>query len=212
MNKQLILVGGGGHCKSVIDVVESIGYSILGILDVPENVGKPLLDYTIIGTDEQIPEYVNQADFLVTVGQIKSAALRIKIHDKIVQAGGKLATIVASTAHVSKYAQVGAGSVIMHHAFINANAVVGTGCIINTYASIEHDVVVGNFCHIATGAMVNGSTHIGNNCFVGSRSVISNNLSICDNVLIGAGAVLIKDVTTQGIYAGNPARKISEPK
>jgi sugar O-acyltransferase (sialic acid O-acetyltransferase NeuD family) len=212
MNKQLILVGGGGHCKSVIDVVESIGYSILGILDVPENVGKPLLDYTIIGTDEQIPEYVNQADFLVTVGQIKSAALRIKIHDKIVQAGGKLATIVAPTAHVSKYAQVGAGSVIMHHTFVNANAVVGTGCIVNTYASIEHDVVVGNFCHLATGVIVNGSTHIGNNCFVGSRSVISNNLSICDNVLIGAGTVLIKDVSIPGTYAGNTARKISEPK
>lgn len=212
MNKQLILVGGGGHCKSVIDVVESIGYSILGIIDVPEKIGKPLLDYTIIGTDEQIPEYVDQADFLVTVGQIKSAVLRIKIHDKIIQAGGRLATVVAPTAHVSKYAQVGAGSVIMPHAFVNANAVVGTGCIINTYASIEHDVVVGDFCHLATGAMVNGSTHIGNNCFIGSRCVISNNLSICDDVIIGAGAVLIKDVTTPGIYVGNPARKISEPK
>ncbi len=149
-----------------------------GIFNVPEKT-KAL--FSIIPSSEQMnrfPEMLNQADFCYS-GQIKKCSSSIEIHDKIVQAGGKLATLVAPTAHVSKYAQVGAGSVIMHHTFVYANAVVGTGCIVNTYASIEHDVVVGNFCHLATGVIVNGSTHIGNNCFVGSRSVISNNLSIC---------------------------------
>lgn len=74
-NNPLILLGGGGHCKSVIDVAESAGYTILGILDKPELVGTKVLDYEIIGTDDAIPQYVDKAEFLITVGQIKSPAI-----------------------------------------------------------------------------------------------------------------------------------------
>ena len=42
MQKSLILVGGGGHCKSVLEAVESAGYSILGVLDMPEEIGKEI--------------------------------------------------------------------------------------------------------------------------------------------------------------------------
>ena len=154
--KPLILVGGGGHCKSVIDVAENAGYTILGILDRTEEVGKKVLGYDVIGTDDDMVKYVDRAEFIVTVGQIKSPDLRIKLHEMIEQVGGKLATAVAPTAHVSKYAQLCEGTVVMHQAMVNADAKIGKGCIINTFANIEHDVVIGDYCHISAGAMVNG--------------------------------------------------------
>lgn len=202
-NKNLVLVGGGGHCKSVIEVAESAGYTILGILDKKEEVGKKVLSYSIIGTDDDIYTYKDKALFLVTVGQIKEVALRIKLYEMIKQAGGKLATLIASTAYVSKYAIIGEGSVVMHHAFVNAAATIGKGCIINTFANIEHDVTIGHFCHISTGAILNGNVQMGNCCFVGSRSVINNNVSICDNVIIGAGATIRKNILSEGIFYGN---------
>lgn len=176
--KPLILVGGGGHCKSVIDVAESAGYTILGILDRPEEVGKKVLGYEIIGTDDDMAKYVDRAEFIVTVGQIKSPDLRIKLHKMIEQAGAKLATIIAPTAHVSKYAQLGAGTVVMHQAVANADAKIGKGCIINTFANIEHDVVVGDYCHISTGAMVNGGATIIDGTFLGSQSVVNQCVKI----------------------------------
>ena len=100
--KNLILLGGGGHCKSVIDVAESAGYNILGVFDMLEDVDKPVLDYKVIGTDDDIPQYIGRAEFIITVGFIKNPAIRIKLYNKVKEAGGKLATIVASTAHVSK--------------------------------------------------------------------------------------------------------------
>ena len=206
-HKNLILVGGGGHCKSVIDVAESAGWTILGILDVAENVGKKVLGYTILGVDEQISEFVHESYFLVTVGQIKNAGLRIRLHDKILSAGGRLATIVASDAYVSKYSEVGNGTVVMHKAVINAGAKTGLGCIINTMANIEHDVKVGNYCHISTGAMVNGDCTVGHETFVGSGVVVSNGVSISEHCIIAAGAVVRKDISVSGIYAGNPATK-----
>lgn len=205
MEKELILVGGGGHCKSVIEVAESAGYRIKGILDKPELVGKKVLDYLVIGTDEQIIDMVGEVLFVVTVGHVKNPSLRVKLYHQVLEAGGQFATLIASSAQVSRYAFVGKGSVIMHNAIVNAGARVGDGCIINTSANIEHDVTIGNFCHVSTGAMVNGDCMIGEKSFIGSQSVILNNVSIEEGCVIAAGAVVRKDIMKSGIYAGNPA-------
>ncbi|MDR2906995.1 MAG: acetyltransferase, partial [Bacteroidales bacterium] len=151
MHNNLILVGGGGHCKSVIDVAEGIGWSILGILDVVENVGKTVLGYKIIGTNDHISEFIHKAYFLVSVGQIKDVGLRIKLHHKIISAGGELATITASDAFVSRHSIIEKGTVVLHKAVVNAGVKIGMGCIINTMANIEHDVVIGDYCHVSTG-------------------------------------------------------------
>ena len=203
--KPLILVGGGGHCKSVIDVAESMGHSILGILDLPKNVGHFILGYPVLGTDDDIPLFVNQADFIVTVGFIKESSLRLKIHDKIRTSGGHLGTLIASTAYVSRHAQIGAGTVVMHHAFVNAGARIGSGCIINTFVNVEHDALIGDNCHISTGAMVNGDCKVGECSFLGSQSVMVNGTSIISGCIIGAGSVVRKDILEKGIYSGNPA-------
>lgn len=205
MKRPLILIGGGGHCKSVIEVAESAGYEIKGILDMPDEVGKEVLPgHKIIGTDDEISLYVEECDFFITVGFIKNPALRIKLYNKVKVAGGRLATIIASTAYVSKYAEIGEGTVIMHHAFVNAGAKIGDNCIINTFVNIEHDAVVGNQCHISTGTMVNGECKIGENCFIGSQSVCANCIEIASDIIVGAGSVVRKSIRVKGIYAGNP--------
>lgn len=206
MKRPLILIGGGGHCKSVIEVAESAGYEIKGILDMPDEVGKEVLPgHKVIGTDDEIPQYVEECDFIITVGFIKNPALRIKLYNKVKAAGGRLATIIASTAHVSKYAELGEGTVIMHQAFVNAGAKIGDNCIINTFVNIEHDAEVGNQCHISTGTMVNGECKIGESCFIGSQSVCANCIEIASDIIIGAGSVVRKSIRVKGIYAGNPA-------
>lgn len=205
--KKLILVGGGGHCKSVIDVAESAGYTILGILDRLEDVGKRVLGYEVIGTDDDMGKYADKAVFIVTVGQIKSPDLRIKLHQMLAEAHCHLATIIAPTAHVSKYATIGEGTVVMHKAVINADAHIGRGCIINTFANIEHDAVVGNYCHISTGAMINGGAIIADRSFIGSQSVVNQGVKMVEGV-VASMSVINKDITDSGIFVGVPAKKI----
>lgn len=203
--KPLILLGGGGHCKSVIEAAESAGYQILGVLDMPEDVGTEVLSTKVIGTDDDIPAYVDKAEFVITVGFIMNPAIRIKLYHLVKEAGGKLATIIASTAYVSKYATIGEGTVVMHHAFVNAGAKVGNNVILNTFSNIEHDAVIGDQCHISTGTMVNGDCKIGNNCFIGSQSVLANGITIGDDIIVGAGSLVRKSINVKGIYSGNPA-------
>lgn len=203
--KPLVLLGGGGHCKSVIEAAESAGYQILGVLDMPEDVGTEILSTKVIGSDDDIHAYVDQAEFVITVGFIKNPATRIKLYNLVKEVGGRLATIIASTAYVSKYATIGEGTVVMHHAFVNAGAKIGNNVILNTFTSIEHDAIIGDQCHISTGAMINGDCKVGDNCFIGSQSVLANGITVGDDIIIGAGSLVKKSINVKGIYSGNPA-------
>lgn len=203
--KPLVLIGGGGHCQSVIEVAESCGRTIRGILDVPAEVGREVLGYPIIGTDDEIANYAASCEFVITVGFIKDSSLRIRLYEKVLAAGGELATLIASTAYVSRHAVIGKGTVVMHHAFVNAGAEVSENVILNTGCNIEHGVHIGRQCHISTGVMVNGDCNVGDKCFIGSQSVLANAVSICNDVLVGAGSFVRKSILKPGVYSGNPA-------
>lgn len=204
----IILIGGGGHCKSVIEAAESSGRTIRGVFDIPSAVGSKILGYDVIGTDDDITLYVNDCEFVVTLGNIKDPHKRILLHNLVEKQGGKFATIIASTAQVSTHAAVGDGTVVLHHATINAGAKVGKGCIINSCSNVEHDVEIGDYCHISTGTMINGDAKIGRATFVGSGATVGNGVSIKENSVVGMGAAVCSDITESGIYVGIPAKKI----
>lgn len=199
MNKPLILLGGGGHCKSVIEVAESSGKTIKGILDLPSEVGKTCLGYPILGSDEDIPLYVDECEFVVTLGFIKDPIIRIKLHQMVLDSKGEFATIVASSAQVSKHATIAPGTVVLHNACINAGAQIGHGCIINTLACIEHDTIIEDYCHISTGAIINGGSKIGRATFIGSQAIIAQSINIPPECVVSAGEFINKTITSKGI-------------
>lgn len=206
----IILIGGGGHCISCIDVIESTGlYTIIGILDTHEKVGQKVLDYPIIGTDDDIKNLMSQcSNFLITVGQIKSSTARECIWNKVNVAGGNLPVIISQIAHVSNHAKLAEGTIVMHHALINAGASIGKACVINSKALIEHETTIGDFCHISTAAVVNGQANIGDSCFIGSNTVVGNNINVVACTTISAGSQVLKNIELPGTYIGQPLRKI----
>jgi sugar O-acyltransferase (sialic acid O-acetyltransferase NeuD family) len=211
MTKKLILIGGGGHAKSCIDVIEQTGaFEITGILDLPVKLNTQVLNYQVIGTDDDIIPFIEQDHwFLITIGQIKSAALREAYFDKLQTLNARLATVISPLAYVSKHAEIGAGSIIMHGARVNAGAIVGRNCIVNTNANIEHDTVVGDNTHISTGAVLNGDCRTGNGVFVGSGAVVQQGVQIASHVVIGAASLVHRNIMKEGIYAGNPFTRIA---
>ncbi|MGM0938220.1 MAG: NeuD/PglB/VioB family sugar acetyltransferase [Pseudomonadota bacterium] len=171
--KKIILIGGGGHCKSCIDIIESTKqFEIIGILDTNDKINSSVLNYTIIGTDEDIEKYAaKDTYFLITIGQVNTHTIRKKIFDQLIRKQVNIATIISPNAYVSPYANIGKGSIIMHHAIVNAGATILENCIINTKAIIEHDSIISSHCHISTGAIINGSTTVLEGTFFGSNSV-----------------------------------------
>ncbi len=189
MKQKIILIGGGGHCKSCIDVIEQQGvYQIAGIVDLPGKLHQKILDYEIIATDDDLPDLVKEYEnFLITLGQIKSPDKRIRLFKTLKESGAKLPVIISPLAYASKHAQIGDGTIIMHHALINAGAKIGSNCIINTKALIEHDAIIGDHCHIATGAIINGGTVISPRTFIGSNAMAKEYIEIGEQTVIGGG-------------------------
>ncbi len=192
--ENLILIGGGGHCQSVIDVIELENrYNIIGILDVNIPLGHSILGYKVIGEDKDISKFSRKENvyFLITVGQIKSNTTRILIHGILKDNNCKLATVISPRAYISPNSIIKSGTVIHHDVLINAGVEIGENCIINTKAIIEHGVKVGDFCHISTGAIVNGESKIADGCFLGSNSTISNSESVKSGSIINAGSLYL---------------------
>lgn len=195
MKETIILIGGGGHCKSCIDVIEQEDrFAIAGIVDLPGKKGQTVLRYPIIGSDTDLREIVQTYhNVLITLGQIKSPKPRIDLFHNLVQMGACFPVIKSPYAYVSSHAQIDEGTIVMHHAVINAGATVGKNCIINTKALIEHDVVIEDHCHISTGAIVNGGVKVGAGSFFGSGAVSKEYVSIPAQSFIKANSLKRKN-------------------
>ncbi len=181
MNKEkIILIGGGGHCHSVIDVIENENkYDIMGIIDIKNNIGNEVLGYKVIGCDDDLEELFKKCkNAVITIGQIESNKIRVQLFRKLKEIGFSLPVIISPFAYVSKHSKIGEGTVIMHHALINANAKIGNNCIINTKALIEHDTVVEDNCHISTASILNGGVLVKENSFFGSNAVSRQGIEI----------------------------------
>lgn len=194
--KKIILVGGGGHCKSCIDVIETKKrFSIIGIVDNYTHSSCKLLGYPIIGTDDYLPKLIKKSNnFLITIGQIKEFKVRLNIFQYLINLGANFPIIESKYSYKSKHSTIGIGTILMHHSIINSNVDVGKNCIINSKSLIEHDSKVGDNCHISTGVVINGGVTVGSNSFIGSNTTIKQGVVIGKNVVIRAGSYVSKNV------------------
>lgn len=190
MKPKLILIGGGGHCASCIDVIEQEDkFEIAGIVDRDISNGS-LFGYPLLGSDDDLREFRSSYDFaLITIGQIKTPSIRIRLFELVKSLGYTLPAVVSPRAYVSKYALIGEGTIVMHDALVNARATIGRNCIINTKALVEHDAVVEDNCHISTATTINGGTIVKNGTFVGSNAVTIEYVKTRENDFIKAGSL-----------------------
>lgn len=206
-NAPILLVGAGGHARACIDVIEQEGrFTVAGLVGLPHEVGTRVLDYPVLGADEDLPTLLGaHAHALVTVGQIKTPELRMRLFDVVDQSSCTLPVIVSPHAYVSPHAALGAGSIVLHGAVVNAGAVVGRNCIINSQSLIEHDVVIADHCHVATAAAINSGVRIGAGTFIGSGSSVRQCINIGERCVIGMGQRILADCEA-GTHLPSPKR------
>jgi sugar O-acyltransferase (sialic acid O-acetyltransferase NeuD family) len=205
IQESILLVGAGGHAKACIDLIEQEErFIVKGLVGLPHEVGSRILDYPVLGSDDDLPVLLGSCkNALVAVGQIKAPELRMRFFDQLQQHGFMMPIIVSPHAYVSPHARLDAGTIVMHGAVVNAGAVVGKNCIINTCALIEHGAIVENYCHISTGATINGNASIGTGSFVGSGSIIEHDIMLGSRCVVGMGLVIRHNYTDNSRILSN---------
>lgn len=205
MDKKLVLVGGGGHCKSVLDTALRTGeYSEIVITDPVLVKGTMLFGCRVVGDDKMLPALRRQGfrNAFITVGSIQNTELREFLADKAAEAGFEFPVIKDVSAIVSDYAQVGGGTFIGRNVVINADAQIGRHCILNTGCIIEHECRIEDFAHISVGAILCGSVSVHRGSFIGAGSTVIQGISVGENSVVGANSTVLGNVKDKQIVSG----------
>ncbi len=198
--EDIILLGAGGHAKSVIDCIERQGkYRVVGFLD-KEECGKVCYrGYEVIGDDDDLSRFYEQGvrNAFVTVGFLGRSTVRNRLYDRLKEIGYRLPNIIDPSAVVAEDAALGEGTFVGKLAMINADAKIGSMCIINSGALIEHECRVGDFSHISVGTVLCGGVAVGRSTFVGAGSTLIQGVTVGDGCIVAAGVTLRKSIGEQ---------------
>lgn len=198
---KLIVLGGSGHAKVLIDALQSNNQSVEALLDdnpaIEQIFGVPCL-----GAVETAKKYREKFSFIIGIWNNKTRkaiAEKSPLH---------FVNLIHHSAVVSTSATIGEGSVILQGAVVQVDVSVGKHCIINTSASVDHDCKLGDYVHVSPRAVLCGNVQIGELSQVGAGAVVINNIKIGSNCMIGAGSVIIEDVPDHSVVVGVPGKVI----
>lgn len=213
MNKRILLIGGGGHCKSVLDsLLELNEYAEIGIVDKKENLGMSVMGVPVVGCDDDLPALFRDGYryAVVTIGSIGNPTLRIKLFNLLSEVGYEIPVIIDDSAKVSKHTIIEQGVFIGKQSIVNAGALIQKGAIINSGSIVEHDCQIGTFSHIAPGAVLGGEVVVGEHSHVGSNATVKQQIHIGSNSIIGMGSVVLQNIDSNTMAYGNPCREVNK--
>jgi sugar O-acyltransferase (sialic acid O-acetyltransferase NeuD family) len=201
--KKLALLGASGHGKVVADMAEDLGWKEIYFFDDAWPEIRENSHWQVAGDTSALLSRIHEFDgIIVTIGD---CFIRWSKQLQLQNAGATLVSLVHPQAVISKYAELGVGSVVMAGGVINADASVGNACIINTGSTVDHDCVLGNGVHVSPGAHLSGDVTVGECTWIGVGVSIRQGVTIGSSVVIGAGATVVKDLGSNSIAYGNPA-------
>lgn len=209
MAKGIVLIGGGGHCLSVIDALTGNNdYDDIVITDNEATHEVMFHGYKIIGNDSLLPDLFRKGykEAFITIGSIKRTERRRKIYIRAKECGFSFPSIYDMSAAISIHSEISSGVFVGKNAIVNSFARIGKFAIINSGAIIEHECNIGDFTHVAVGAVVCGGCNIGNDVFIGANSTIIQGVNIGMNSIIGAGSLVLSNVPENtrvlGVWGG----------
>ena len=208
----VILIGGGGHAKAIIEIITMRKeYHIVGITD--NNSGKKdnsISGIPIIGNDENLQTHfqkgVKQA--FITLGSVADTRARIKLYKMLKEIGFELINVIHPSTIIADSLTMGSGNALMAGSIINAHTTLGSNCIINTGAIIEHDCIIEDHVHVATGAKLAGNVKVKEGAHVGIGAIVKQSITIGKRAIVGAGAVVLENIPDNVVCTGIPARVI----
>lgn len=202
-SRGLLILGFGGHARSVADVARDLGIAEMAFVDPGARAGQAFSGFPVFGAvPEPLPPgwtvFPAAGDNAVRQRQVEGAAAQ----------GLLMEPLISRRAYVGLGATVLPASFIAHHAHIGPMATIARGALINTGAIVDHDSRVGEFTHIAVNATIAGGCNIGSLVFIGAGATVIHNVDIVNGVTVGAGSTVIDDITEPGVYVGSPVRRV----
>jgi sugar O-acyltransferase (sialic acid O-acetyltransferase NeuD family) len=201
---RLAILGASGHGKVIVDIAFSLGYSDVVFFDDAWPSKSTAGRWPVLGSMDAL--VASLTEFHSVIVGIGDNRIRLEKSRILGDAGAPLASMVHPAAVVSRFSNIGLGSVICAGAMVSVDAALDAGVIVNTGATVDHDCRLAEGVHVAPGAHLSGDVHVGACSWVGVGACVKQGVHIGSDVMVGAGAVVITDIPDGLTVVGNPAR------
>jgi sugar O-acyltransferase (sialic acid O-acetyltransferase NeuD family) len=211
VSQSLVVIGGGGHARVVLSILQTLpDFTLAGYTDLEDRGA--LFGVRYLGPDTVLATLHHTGNLAAAmgVGQVGLGDARRALWERLEPFGFAWPAIISPHAVVDAEALVSEAAVVMPGTVVNCGAVLGRGAILNTGSVVEHDSRIGDWAHVAPGATICGGVNVGEGAMIGAGAVVIEGRSIAPGSIVGAGATVVRDIVTPGVYAGTPAQRIRQ--
>lgn len=193
----LLVYGGGGHGKAVIELIRAVGgLEVVGVVDDGIPAGTHVMGVEVIGGGERLADLRGDGVGLAVnaVGGIGDIGSRVDVFQRLRAAHFEFPTLVHPTAFVEPSAELAQGVQIFPHAYVGSQAGLGFGVIVNTSAVVSHDCRLEDYVNVAPGSMLAGDVRVGAQTLIGMGVTVNLSVRIGQGARLGNSAVVKDDV------------------
>jgi sugar O-acyltransferase (sialic acid O-acetyltransferase NeuD family) len=203
----LLIVGAGGHGKVVAEIAHNMGsWGDIAFLDDHYPESSMVGNWRILGKSKGANPF--REEYPEAVAAIGTNSIRLEVLKRMAQGGFRFPVLMHPDASVSRFASIGAGTVICTQAAVVIDSRIGLGVIVNTGASIGHDCTLEDGVHVAPGVRLAGGVSVGECSWIGIGAIVKEFVRIGRGVIVGAGSTIIRDIPDGVTVVGSPGRII----
>ncbi|MBU0675963.1 MAG: acetyltransferase [Proteobacteria bacterium] len=212
MSQSVIIIGGGGHAKVLIDALRLSGVDILGITDADSTKHAHRIGgVRVLGDDSIISQYGSSEVLLVNgIGSINLPLRRADLFERYKALGYCFTSVIHPSAIIATDVSLGEGVQVMAGAVIQPGCSIGGNCLINTGTTIDHDCWIGDHTHLSPGVTLCGNVTMKGRSFVGAGAIVIQGKNIGSAGLVAAGALVLEDVLDGAVVMGVPANEVEK--
>ena len=203
MGKTLIIIGGAGQAKVIIDSIELLSFEQIFIED-PWAKSSQVLGFPVHSVVD-VNKYSN-VEFAIAIGDnYRRWEISKNLSDRC--ECPRFATIIHPNASVSKFAQIDPGVIVCAGAFVGPNAHIGENVILNSNSSTDHDCIIEPFGSLGPKATLGGNSTIGFRSAICISATVLHGIKVAQDVVVGASSLVNKSIKNKNsVWYGVPAQ------
>ena len=194
--RDIVIIGAGGIGREVAWIIEEINkvkptWNIIGFADENSEMwDKELNGYRVLGGFEALDKLECKPDIIVAIANCSvKKSIVAKLGSKF-----NFATIVYPTVRVSKYIEIGEGTIIYTGVILTVNTRIGNHVVISGNCGIGHDTVIGDYSSVLWGSNFSGYDVVDKECFIGMGTKVVQGINIGKGLRVKAGTIILEDI------------------